>query len=174
MMPGPGDGVAWESPPKIGIARPHRRAGAGRSLLSGRQRSGEGKEITRMEAHAVVREGISLVPERRQVFGLMTVHENPVLGAHGRAGAGGQVRQLSDAGCWQSAAPSLDKPPLGRHEISKKSIRARRLLWVKSRRGRGKVHYLPNRAIWVHAPGSGSPFSPASSRPIVGPVRRGR
>ncbi len=33
----------------------------------------------------------------------------------------------------------------------------------KSRRGRGKIHYLPSRALWVHAPHIGSP---ASSRPI--------
>ncbi len=99
--------------------------------MSARQRSGEGKDITRIESHALVREGIPLAPEGRQVFGRMTVHEHPVLGAHGRAGAAGQVRKLSDAGCWQSAAPSLDKPPLGRHEISKKFIRARRLLWVR-------------------------------------------
>ncbi len=39
-------------------------------------------------------------------------------------------------------------------------------LWVKSRRRRGTIHYQPNRANWVHAPCSGSPSPPASSRPI--------
>ncbi len=47
----------------------------------------QGKDITRIEAHALVREGISLVPEGRQVFGRMTVHENLLLGAYSRGGA---------------------------------------------------------------------------------------
>ncbi len=46
----------------------------------------EGKDITKMEAHVVVRQGISLVPEGRQVFGQMTIHENLVLGAYSRSG----------------------------------------------------------------------------------------
>ena len=36
-------------------------------------------------------------------------------------------------------------------------------LWVKSRRRRGTIRYQPSRALWMHAPGSGSP---ASWRPI--------
>lgn len=42
------------------------------------------KDLTRMEAHAVVRNGISLVPEGRQVFGRMSVKENLMLGAYSR------------------------------------------------------------------------------------------
>ena len=30
-------------------------------------------------------------------------------------------------------------------------------LWVRCRLGRGKIHYQPSRALWVHASGSGSP-----------------
>ena len=44
----------------------------------------QGKDITRMAAHAVVREGVSLIPEGRQVFARMTVYENLLLGAYGR------------------------------------------------------------------------------------------
>ncbi len=34
----------------------------------------------------------------------------------------------------------------------------------KSRLGRGKIHYQPSRANWVHGPCSGSPFPTASNR----------
>ena len=46
----------------------------------------EGRDIARMEAHTVVRHGISLVPEGRQLFGRMSVMENLVLGAYSRKG----------------------------------------------------------------------------------------
>ena len=46
----------------------------------------EGQDITRLEAHAVVGKGVSLVPEGRQVFGQMSVHENLILGAYSRGG----------------------------------------------------------------------------------------
>lgn len=46
----------------------------------------EGNDITRIEAHGVVRRGICLVPEGRQVFARMTVYENLLLGAYSRAG----------------------------------------------------------------------------------------
>ena len=44
----------------------------------------EGQGIGALEAHAVVVRGISLVPEGRQVFGRMSVHENLILGAYSR------------------------------------------------------------------------------------------
>ena len=46
----------------------------------------EGQGIGALEAHAVVVRGISLVPEGRQVFGRMSVHENLILGAYSRGG----------------------------------------------------------------------------------------
>jgi branched-chain amino acid transport system ATP-binding protein len=46
----------------------------------------QGTDITRMEAHAVVRQGVALVPEGRQVFGRMSVRENLLMGAYGRGG----------------------------------------------------------------------------------------
>ncbi len=45
----------------------------------------DGRDITGTEAHAVVGQGISLVPEGRQVFGQMSVAENLILGAYSRA-----------------------------------------------------------------------------------------
>ena len=44
----------------------------------------EGKNIGRLAAHQVVGQGISLVPEGRQVFGRMSVRENLRLGAYSR------------------------------------------------------------------------------------------
>lgn len=44
----------------------------------------EGRNIGRLPAHKVVGQGISLVPEGRQVFGRMSVHDNLRLGAHSR------------------------------------------------------------------------------------------
>lgn len=41
-----------------------------------------GQEITHLAAEAIVGLGISHVPERRQVFGDLTVHDNLVLGAY--------------------------------------------------------------------------------------------
>ena len=43
-----------------------------------------GQSITRLSPEHIVRLGISHVPERRQVFGSMTVHENLTLGAYTR------------------------------------------------------------------------------------------
>jgi len=42
----------------------------------------QGQEISNLEAYAVVRRGLSLVPEGRQVFGHLTVYENLILGAY--------------------------------------------------------------------------------------------
>jgi len=49
-----------------------------------------GNDITAMGAPAVVRQGVSLVPEGRQVFARMSVHENLLLGAY--SGDGGTLR----------------------------------------------------------------------------------
>ena len=46
----------------------------------------EGQDIGALEAHAVTGKGISLVPEGRQVFGRMSVHENLIRGAYSRGG----------------------------------------------------------------------------------------
>ncbi len=44
----------------------------------------EGRRIDRLPPHRIVRLGISLVPERRQLFPEMTVQENLVMGAYSR------------------------------------------------------------------------------------------
>jgi branched-chain amino acid transport system ATP-binding protein len=43
-----------------------------------------GKDVTRLEAHLIVEEGIALVPEGRGIFGELTVAENLRLGAHAK------------------------------------------------------------------------------------------
>jgi len=68
--------------------------GAGKSTLlntlSGLVRASAGEarfeahDITNLPAHAIVRLGISQVPERRQVFGSMSVRDNLLLGAYHR------------------------------------------------------------------------------------------
>jgi branched-chain amino acid transport system ATP-binding protein len=68
--------------------------GAGKSTLLGTlaglfpPRSGEiliqGKSIARLPAEQVVRQGVSLVPERRQIFPGLTVKDNLRLGAYSR------------------------------------------------------------------------------------------
>ena len=52
----------------------------------------EGREITGLSPDRIVRRGISVVPEGRQLFGEMTVLENLRLGAYTRA-KGKEVRQ---------------------------------------------------------------------------------
>ncbi len=42
----------------------------------------DGRNITRLAPEAIVKVGISQVPERRQVFGDLTVHDNLTLGAY--------------------------------------------------------------------------------------------
>ncbi len=54
-----------------------------------------GQSIARRPAEQIVRLGISHVPERRQVFGSLTVHENLTLGAYCR------VRRDGWAAIWQ-------------------------------------------------------------------------
>ena len=43
------------------------------------------KDITARPAHALVREGLALVPEGRGIFGLLTVEENLAMGAYSRS-----------------------------------------------------------------------------------------
>jgi ABC-type branched-subunit amino acid transport system ATPase component len=71
--------------------------GAGKSTimraLSGLLRPVEGeillddRSIARHEAHQIAAAGLALVPEGRQVFPELTVHDNLVLGAHARPSA---------------------------------------------------------------------------------------
>jgi len=56
----------------------------------------DGQEITALSADRIVRHGISVVPEGRQLFGEMTVLENLRLGAYTR-GSGDQVRQQMES-----------------------------------------------------------------------------
>jgi branched-chain amino acid transport system ATP-binding protein len=44
----------------------------------------DGRPIAGLAAEAIVRRGINLVPERRQIFSMLTVRENLVLGAYHR------------------------------------------------------------------------------------------
>ncbi len=50
-----------------------------------------GQDITSMEPHCRVKLGLSLVPERRQLFDTLTVEENLVLGAYSHFGALGPM-----------------------------------------------------------------------------------
>lgn len=69
--------------------------GAGKSTLlatiSGLVKATDGRilfsgiDITRLGTGEIVRAGIAQVPERRQLFGTMTVEENMLLGAHTRS-----------------------------------------------------------------------------------------
>jgi branched-chain amino acid transport system ATP-binding protein len=43
-----------------------------------------GKEITRMPAHKIAREGLALVPEGRKVFAELSIYENLLMGAFAR------------------------------------------------------------------------------------------
>ena len=70
--------------------------GAGKSTLmmticgNPRARDGcirfDGEEIGRLPTHAIMRLGIAQSPEGRRIFPRMTVHENLLMGAHGRDG----------------------------------------------------------------------------------------
>jgi branched-chain amino acid transport system ATP-binding protein len=85
--------------------------GAGKSTLLGtiagihRPQAGvislEQEAIRENKAHAVVRKGISLVPERREVFDALSVHDNLLLGAYHRytkskAGISGDVERVME------------------------------------------------------------------------------
>jgi branched-chain amino acid transport system ATP-binding protein len=56
----------------------------------------EGKNITRMEPEAIVRLGLSLVPEHRRIFKNLSVRENLNLGTAGRRGRGDAKKDLDD------------------------------------------------------------------------------
>ena len=71
------------------------RAVAGLLPVSAGSIEFEGREITGLSPDRVVRLGISVVPEGRQLFGEMTVLENLRLGAYTRA-KGKEVRQRMD------------------------------------------------------------------------------
>ena len=55
-----------------------------------------GRDITGRPPDAILREGIALVPERRRIFGPLSVLDNLVLGAYARRGDGGVGRGLED------------------------------------------------------------------------------
>jgi branched-chain amino acid transport system ATP-binding protein len=68
--------------------------GAGKSTLmmticgNPRARHGsiryDGRDITRLPTHLIMRQGLAQSPEGRRIFPRMTVHENLLMGAHGR------------------------------------------------------------------------------------------
>jgi branched-chain amino acid transport system ATP-binding protein len=68
--------------------------GAGKSTLmmticgNPRARDGliryDGHDITRLPTHLIMRQGLAQAPEGRRIFPRMTVHENLLMGAHGR------------------------------------------------------------------------------------------
>ena len=71
--------------------------GAGKSTLmmticgTPRVRDGSihyaGEDITRLPTHEIMRRGLAQSPEGRRIFPRMTVHENLLMGAHGRGQA---------------------------------------------------------------------------------------
>src|SRR5574337_296297 len=76
-------------------------------------RSGEvifdGQPITRLPAEGIVRLGLSHVPERRQVFGSLTVLENLTLGAYSRARRDGRAAIQKDTAHVFSLFPILEQ-----------------------------------------------------------------
>ncbi|MHB1093394.1 ABC transporter ATP-binding protein [Thiobacillus sp.] len=54
----------------------------------------DGQSITRLPAHEVARRGLTLVPEGRGVFPLMSVAENLMMGAYARRDRAGIARDL--------------------------------------------------------------------------------
>lgn len=67
----------------------------------------DGKPIQRTEAEAIVRLGISHVPERRQIFATMTVEENLLLGAYTRYGKAKNADIQSDLARMYTLFPIL-------------------------------------------------------------------
>ena len=90
--------------------------GAGKSTLLGtisgllKATDGEillgGVNITRLPTSSIVRLGIAQVPERRQLFGTMTVEENMLLGAYTRADPDGVY---ADIGAQYRQFPVLEE-----------------------------------------------------------------
>lgn len=67
----------------------------------------DGRDITRMSPEAIVGVGISHVPERRQVFGTLTVRDNLLLGAYVRLRHGQRQQVQQDLGYVFSLFPIL-------------------------------------------------------------------
>ena len=71
--------------------------GAGKSTLmmticgNPRARDGaicyDGRDITHLPTHEIMRQGLAQSPEGRRIFPRMSVHENLLMGSHGRDGA---------------------------------------------------------------------------------------
>ncbi len=57
----------------------------------------EGRDITRLAAHEIVRCGIAHVPEGRRVFASATVRDNLLLGAYVERDRGARARRLEEA-----------------------------------------------------------------------------
>ena len=57
----------------------------------------EGRDISRLSTLEIVRLGVALVPEGRQVFGPMTVEDNLVLGGYLARGGADRLRERFDA-----------------------------------------------------------------------------
>jgi branched-chain amino acid transport system ATP-binding protein len=55
---------------------------AGRVRVSGGSVQWAGRDVTRLPAYRIAREGIALVPEGRKVFAPLSVHDNLLVGAH--------------------------------------------------------------------------------------------
>ena len=68
-----------------GLAAPQ----AGRILLDGRP-------LTGLPPHAVVRRGVAVVPEGRRIFSNLSVHENLLLGGYGRRDQDALARDLNE------------------------------------------------------------------------------
>jgi branched-chain amino acid transport system ATP-binding protein len=66
-------------------------------LRSDGRLSFDGQDLERTEIEDRVAMGISLVPERRELFGEMSVADNLLLGAYAQRGQGKAVRQRLDA-----------------------------------------------------------------------------
>ncbi|MCB0016126.1 MAG: ABC transporter ATP-binding protein, partial [Anaerolineales bacterium] len=53
-----------------------------------------GEEVTRRDTEDIVRRGVALVPEGREVFGELTVHENLWMGCYARTDKAATARDL--------------------------------------------------------------------------------
>ena len=65
-------------------------------VISGGEIRFDGRSITRLATPAIVRAGLAQVPERRQLFGSMTVEENLRMGAFTRADRDGVVASMEE------------------------------------------------------------------------------
>jgi len=85
--------------------------GAGKSTLmmticgNPRARDGiiryDGRDITRLPTHEIMRQGLAQSPEGRRIFPRMSVLENLLMGAHGRVAA---PCRAASSRCWRSPA----------------------------------------------------------------------